>query len=67
MVETIGKKRFNIDQPSPNPSISVAGSGILILIAGTEVGNPELLDPVLETIDVSDIISDEITESVAWS
>lgn len=42
MSEILGKKRFVIDQPAPKARTSIAGSGIMILIGGTQLGNPTL-------------------------
>jgi len=42
MSDILGKKRFTIDQPSPPPRQSVAGSGIMVLLSGTTISDPTL-------------------------
>lgn len=42
MTNILGRKRYNIDQPSANPKESIAGSGVLVLIRGTEFPTPTL-------------------------
>lgn len=42
MTDIIGRKRYNIDQPSVDVTKSIAGSGFMILVSGTTWTNPEV-------------------------
>lgn len=59
MSEILGKKRFNIDQAPPKARTSVAGSGWMIMLAGTPITSP--------IIDISLVLAiTEINNSPAF-
>ena len=46
--------------------VSVAGSGIMMLVEGTEIGNPEL-DISVELIDAWDALMPTLQIALTWS